>query len=84
MRQRIGAVEGDANPDDLFDSMVGGVIRMKTPQGLVPVPETQLPATVFSLLQYLDEIRKDQGGGAIDQTASAQALARVATGRWSG
>ena len=81
MRQRAGLVEGDANLNDWFDSKLGGGIRMKTPNGIVPIPEVQLPPTAFSLLEYLDTMRKDKGGGAIDATASAQVLGQG--GDWS-
>jgi len=81
MRQRLGLVEGDANTGDAMDAVAGGYIRMKTPNGIVPVPDTQLPGTVFQLLGYLDEMLKDQGGGAVDATASAQVLGQG--GDWS-
>ena len=81
MRQRIGIVENDANWDDALTSQLGGVVRMKTPKGLVPVPDVQIPAAVLQVLEYLDGLRKDKGGGAVDATASAQVLGQG--GDWS-
>ena len=80
-RQRIGAVEGDANLDDVMTSVVGGVIRLKTSGGVVPIPEIRMPSEIMGLLNYADEMRKDKGGGAIDATASAQVLGQG--GDWS-
>ena len=81
MRQRLGAIEGDANPDDVMTSQMGGVIRMRTPGGVVPVPDVQVPQQAFALLEYLDGMRKDKGGGAIDAAAASQAV--VNGGDWS-
>lgn len=81
MRQRLGVVEGDANPEDVMLSQRGGMVRMATPNGIVPVPDVQLPPTVFQVLQFLDQARKDKGGGAVDATASAQVLGQG--GDWS-
>lgn len=80
-RQRIGAVEGDAYPDDVLTSQVGGVIRMRTPQGIVTIPDPKFDPTLMTVLQYLDQVRKERGGGAIDQTQSAQAIGQG--GDWS-
>ena len=81
MRQRLGLIEGDANLEDAQTSQMGGYVRMRTPQGIVPIPDVQLPQSVFSTLEYLDQIRTDRGGGAIDATASARALSQG--GDWS-
>ena len=81
LRQRLGLLEGDANVNDALTSTMGGVIRMRTPNGVFPIPDVQLPATVFNTLEYLDGVRKDKGGGAIDATASAQVMGQG--GDWS-
>ena len=75
VRQRIGAVEREVNMDDLLSSVMGGVVRMKGPNALVPVPDVQVPPALFNVLQYMDEVRKDKGGGAIDSAAQVNALA---------
>lgn len=80
-KQRMGAVENDANIDDVMTSQMGGVIRCKTPQGVFPVPEVQMPPTIFGLIEYLDRMRKDKGGGAIDAASAAQAISQG--GDWS-
>jgi hypothetical protein len=73
-RGRVGAVERDANVDDLLTSVRGGVVRCKTPNGVFPLPDAQVPPALFNTLQYMDKIRRDKGGGAIDSAEQAQAL----------
>jgi hypothetical protein len=80
-RQRLGLIEGDADPNDVMTSQRGGFIRMRTPQGIVPVPDVQLSPVVFQMLEMMDGMRKDRGGGAVDATASAQVLGQG--GDWS-
>lgn len=75
VRQRIGAVEREVNMDDLMSSVMGGVVRMKSSGGVFPIPDVQIPPQLFNVLQYMDEVRKDKGGGAIDAAAQVNALA---------
>jgi hypothetical protein len=75
IRQRIGAVERQVNMDDLQTSELGGIVRMKVAGAVVPLPEVQLPPAAFTTLQYMDDVRKDKGGGAIDTAAQVNALA---------
>ncbi len=70
-RQRVGAVEYDANIDDLQTSVRGGVVRCKTPQGVFPLQEVAVPMGAFELLGYMDKARRDKGGGAIDSAQQA-------------
>lgn len=75
VRQRIGAVDREVNMDDLLTSVMGGVVRMKTPNAVFPIPDVQIPPQLFNVLQYMDEVRRDKGGGAIDSAAQVNALA---------
>jgi hypothetical protein len=75
VRQRVGVVEKMVNMDDVLTSVMGGVIRMKDPNAMVPVPNVEVPPQLFSVLDYMDRVRKDKGGGAIDTAAQVQALA---------
>ena len=81
MRQRIGVVEGDGYVEDIFDSQMGGAVRARTNTGIFALPDVQVPQSAFALIQYLDQMRSDRGGGAIDATQSAQAIANG--GDWS-
>lgn len=75
VRQRIGVVERQVNMDDLQTSVMGGVVRMKDATGIVPIPDVQVPPALFQVLAYMDDVRKDKGGGAIDSAAQVNALA---------
>ena len=75
VRQRVGAVEREVNIDDLQTSVMGGVVRCKSPNSVFPLPNVEVPAQLFSVLAYMDEVRRDKGGGAIDTAAQANALA---------
>lgn len=70
-RQRLGAVEYDANIDDVLSSVRGGVVRCKTPSGVFPLHEAAMPNGAFELLGYMDKVRRDKGGGAIDSAQQA-------------
>lgn len=70
-RQRVGVVEYDANVDDLLTSVRGGVVRCKTPTGVFPLTDATLPAGSFEFLGYMDKLRRDKGGGAIDSAQQA-------------
>jgi hypothetical protein len=75
VRQRIGIIEGDANADDAMTSVLGGLVRCKTPQAMFALPDVQVPPASYSFLELLDEMRKDKGGGAVDSAAQVNALA---------
>jgi len=75
VRQRIGIIEGDADPDDALTSVLGGLVRCKTPNAMFALPDVQVPQVAYSFIELLDEMRKDKGGGAVDSAAQAQALA---------
>jgi hypothetical protein len=73
-RQRLGIVEYDANIDDALTSVRGGVVRCKTPNGVFAIPEAHLPQGSFELLGYMDKLRRDKGGGAIDTAHQAMTI----------
>jgi len=81
MRQTWGLVLGDANEDDAQTAQMGGHVRCRTPGGVFPIPGDDVPQQAFPLVQYLDQMRSDKGGGAVDQASSAQAIGQG--GDWS-
>jgi len=72
--QRIWGLEGAYDPDDLESSVRGGTVRVTSPQALGALPDVQLSPVSFSLLQTLDQVRRESGGGAIDAAAFAQQI----------
>ncbi|NNF66367.1 MAG: hypothetical protein HKM98_02550 [Gammaproteobacteria bacterium] len=84
----FGAVEGEVNMQDVLTSRPGRVVRMRSPDALFPIPFHDSGPSCLSALQYLDEVRTQRGGGAVDmQTgimqASANAGADAAGKEWT-
>jgi hypothetical protein len=75
VRQRTGVIERNVNMDDMLTSVMGGVVRMKDLNSVFPLPNVEVPPQLFNVLGYMDEVRKDKGGGAIDSAAQVNALA---------
>lgn len=59
---RIGAVEGQVNLDDLLTSTAGGVVRMKNPNSIVPIPVTGMQQQAYQMLDYLDQTMAKRTG----------------------
>nr|MCH9839303.1 hypothetical protein [bacterium] len=72
---RIGVLTGQVNLDDLLTSRTGGAVRMDTPQSVVPLPNPEIPQSSYTMLNYMDEIRSERGGSAIDTSAETQKVA---------
>ena len=72
---RFGAVEGEVNMQDVLSSRPGGIIRLRTPDGLFPIPFNDVGPSCLAALQYLDEVRTERGGGAVDMQSGAMQIA---------
>lgn len=59
---RIGAVEGQANMDDLLDSRPGGIVRLKNANALVPIPNTLVSAEAMEVVSYIDSVKEKRTG----------------------
>jgi len=59
---RVGAVEGQVNLDDLLTSTAGGVVRIKSPNALVPMQVTSNANQSFPMLEYLDGVQAKRTG----------------------
>lgn len=78
---RLGAVEGQVNMDDLLDSRVGGIVRLKNPNALVPVPTINVAPEAFSMMEYADTVRENRNGfSRYNQGLDADSLNKTATG----
>ena len=67
VRGRIGVVGTQANMDDLRESIFGGIVRLTTQNGVVPLPMDRFPSEVAALLDISNRQRKESGGSAIDK-----------------
>ena len=82
---RTAVNDQHVNLDDLLTSRPGGVVRFKGDGGagsyITPLPHNPLPPEAFSMMSYLDDVRKQRTGvgnevGGLDSNA----LANVNTG----
>lgn len=81
VNQRVGAVEGQVNLDDLLTSRPGGVVRMKSPSALVPINQPALGAAPIQMLEFLDTVKENRTGFTrYSQGNSADSLNKTATG----
>ena len=61
---RTAVMDGQVNLDDLLTSRSGGVVRtMGRPADVLsPMPYNRLPAETFSVMQQMDQMRKERTG----------------------
>jgi len=59
---RVGAVDGQVNLDDLLNATPGGIVRMKNPNALVPLQVQSTFGQAQPMLQYMDEIQARRTG----------------------
>lgn len=63
---RLAAVEGEVNMKDLTGARVNGVVRVKNPNAIVPLPATDAGQQAITGLNYLDTVRSQRGGASVD------------------
>ena len=59
---RYAVLEGQANLDDLLTQRPGGVVRVKSPNAVMPLATPPLQPESFQMLEYLDGIRESRAG----------------------
>ena len=59
---RVGVVEGQANMDDVLNTEVGGVIRMRQPGAVQAFSVPFVGQAAFPMLEYLDNVRETRTG----------------------
>ena len=59
---RYAVLEGQANLDDLLTQRPGGVVRVKSPNAVMPLATPPLEPYSFQMLGYLDEVRESRSG----------------------
>src|SRR5512139_804493 len=77
---RIGAVEGQVNMTDLTNGRINGVVRLRSPDALVPLPAADIGPQAISALEYMDSIRTQRIGASVDfNEVQAQLMSTSAT-----
>jgi hypothetical protein len=59
---RTGVVEGQVNLEDVMNTEVGGIIRMRAPGMVQPFTIPFVGQQAFPMLQYMDELRENRTG----------------------
>jgi hypothetical protein len=59
---RVGAVDGQVNLDDLLNATPGGIVRLKNPNALVPLQVQSTFGQAMPMLQYMDEVQAKRTG----------------------
>jgi hypothetical protein len=59
---RYAVLEGQANLDDLLTQRPGGVVRVKSPNAVMPLSTPPLEPYSFQMLEYLDSVRESRAG----------------------
>lgn len=77
---RVGAVEGMVNMSDLTNGRINGVVRMRSPDAVVPLPSADIGPQAMAGLEYLDQVRVQRTGAAVDlNELQAQIMSSSAT-----
>ena len=59
---RYAVLEGQCNLDDLLTQRPGGIVRVKSPNAIMPLATPQLEQSSFEMLGYLDQLRESRSG----------------------
>jgi hypothetical protein len=59
---RFAVLEGQANLDDLLSARPGGIVRVKSPNAVMPLATPTLEPYTFQMLEYIDGIRESRAG----------------------
>lgn len=59
---RVGAVDGQVNLDDLLNATPGGIVRLKNPNALVPLQVQSTFGHAMPMLEYMDQIQARRTG----------------------
>jgi len=59
---RMGVVEGQASIEDVLNTEVGGIIRMKSPGAVQPFITPNVSQAAFPMLEYMDQVKESRTG----------------------
>lgn len=78
---RFGAVDGQVNFDDMLTVRPGGIVRVKNPNALFPLPTPNIGQPVFDMLEYMKQEREQRAGvSRMTQGLQPDAINKTATG----
>ena len=59
---RYAVLAGQVELDDLLTSKPGGIVRMRAPNAVTPLPTPSIQPYAFQMVQYLDSVREERSG----------------------
>ena len=59
---RMGVVEGQASIEDVLNTEVGGIIRMKSQGAVQPFVTPNVSQAAFPMLEYMDQVKESRTG----------------------
>ena len=59
---RYAVLAGQVELDDLLTSRPGGIVRMRAPGAVTPLPTPQISPDAFNTVRYLDQVREERSG----------------------
>ena len=59
---RYAVLAGQVELDDLLTSRPGGIVRMRAPNAVQPLPTPQMQPFAFEMVKYLDQVREERSG----------------------
>jgi len=59
---RYAVLAGQVELDDLLTSRPGGIVRMRAPNAVTPLPTPQMQPFAFEMVKYLDQVREERSG----------------------
>lgn len=78
---QLGVVEGQANYDDLMTRRPGGLVRLKSPNALVPIESPGVGPEPYQMIEYFDTVREQRTGVTrYNQGLDAESLNKTASG----
>lgn len=78
---QLGVVDGQVNVDDVLTRRPGGIIRMKNPNALIPLPTQPLGGDAFAMIEYWDSVAEQRTGATrYNQGLDADTLNKTASG----
>jgi hypothetical protein len=79
-QSRLGVVEGMVNMTDLTNGRINGVVRMRSPDAIVPLPSADIGPQAMAGLSYMDQVRVQRIGASLDlNELQAQLMSASAT-----
>ena len=75
-QSRVGYIRGEVDVSDLLNGRINGAVAMDRPDAIVPLPSNDIGMQAINGMNYLDEVRTQRGGAALDLNNSEMQIAQ--------